>query len=103
MNTMLIIALQTNDNPVGVFAAKVCADYSVTVDGVTYGDWYLPSKHELTLLFYQKDNVGSFANNYYWSSTEFSSLTAWCQNFSNGISNNQNKSLPYTVRAIRSF
>ena len=103
MNTTLIIALQTNDNPTGSFAAKVCSDYSVTADGITYGDWYLPSKYELNLLFFQKDNVGNFANNYYWSSTEFSSLSAWCQNLSNGIQNNQDKSLPYVVRAIRAF
>jgi len=103
MNTTLIIALQTNDNPTGNFAAKVCSDYSVTADGITYGDWYLPSKYELNLLFFQKDNVGNFANNYYWSSTEFSSLSAWCQNLSNGVQSNQNKSLPYVVRAIRAF
>ncbi|MBE9510953.1 MAG: DUF1566 domain-containing protein [Bacteroidetes bacterium] len=103
MNTSLIIALQTTDNQVGNFAAKVCADYSVTVDGVTYGDWYLPSKHELDLLFNQKTIVGGFANDYYWSSTEFSSHSAWSQNFSIGFQYNLDKSLPYGVRAIRAF
>jgi hypothetical protein len=103
MNTTLIVAMQTEDNPIGNFAAKVCADYSVTVNNITYGDWYLPSKHELNLLFFQKDNVGIFTNNYYWSSTEFSSLSAWCQNLSNGVQSNQNKSLAYVVRAIRAF
>jgi len=103
MNTMLIIALLTNDNPMSNFAAKVCADYSMTSDGVTYGDWYLPSKFELDLLFDMKDIVGGFTNEYYWSSTEFSSVTAWCQNFSSGMQVNLNKSLPYSVRAIRKF
>jgi hypothetical protein len=32
MNTTLIITLQTNDNQAGNFAAKVCADYSVTAN-----------------------------------------------------------------------
>ncbi len=103
MNTTLIIALQTDNNPMGNFAAKLCADYSVTVDGVTYGDWYLPSKHELNLLFSQSSVVGGLNNNYYWSSTEFSSISAWCQNFNTGVQNNLNKSFPYGVRAIRAF
>jgi hypothetical protein len=103
MNTALIIALQTNDNEVGNFAAKVCADYSVIDNGVTYGDWYLPSKHELAILFYQKDLVGGFNSNTYWSSTELSSISAWCQSFSNGTFFNLNKSSLNGVRGIRAF
>lgn len=103
MNTVLIIAQQTNDNPMGNFAAKICADYSVTVNGITYGDWYLPSKSELALMYLQKELIGGLNNDYYWSSTEFSSVTAWSQNFSNGAQFNLTKSLPYGVRAIRAF
>jgi hypothetical protein len=103
MNTTLIIALQTEDNPMSSFAAKACADYSVTVNDITYGDWYLPSKYELNLLFFQKDNIGNFSNNYYWSSTEFSSVSAWCQNLSSGAQDNQSKSASYAIRAIRAF
>jgi hypothetical protein len=103
MNTELIIALQTADNPMGNFAAKVCADYSVTTAEVMYGDWYLPSKQELFLMYIHKDAIGNFRDDYYWSSTEFSSITAWSINFSNGTQFNLNKSLPYSVRAIRAF
>lgn len=104
MNTLLIISCQTNDNPMGNFAAKICADYSVTFNGVTFGDWYLPSKLELSLMYLQKDVIGGFKNGYYWSSTEFSSISAWSQNFSSsGEQFNLNKSIPYNVRAIRSF
>jgi len=103
MNTALIIALQTNDNPLGNFAAKVCADYSVTINGENYGDWYLPSRLELTYLFINKDVVGNFTNNFYWSSTEFSSISAWGQNMANGSFYNLKKSTPYAVRAIRAF
>ena len=31
----------------GSYAAEICADYSVTEGGVTYDDWFLPSKDEL--------------------------------------------------------
>ena len=103
MNTALIITILTHNNPMGNFAAKVCADFSVTDGGVTYGDWYLPSKDELNLLYLQKSVVGGFANDYYWSSTEFSSISAWAQNFLNGVQYNLNKSYPYSVRAIRAF
>jgi hypothetical protein len=103
MNTTLIIALQTNDNQIGNFAAKVCADYSVTVGGVTYGDWYLPSKYELNLLFLRKNDIGGFRANYYWSSTELSGISAWAQNFTSGLQYNLKKNLPYSVRAIRAF
>ncbi len=103
MNTMLIVAQQTADNPMSNFAAKACADYSVPYMGVTFGDWYLPSKYELALLFLNQDLIGGFYENYYWSSTEFSSISAWSQNFSTGVVTNLNKSLPFSVRPIRAF
>ena len=103
MNTILIIALQTNDNPYGNFAAKVCADYSVTVDNIKYGDWYLPSKYELGLLYNASTQIGGFEDNYYWSSTEFSSITAWGVDFAIGVHENLDKGKAYCVRAIRAF
>ena len=86
-------------------AATVCNEYSVTVDGVTYGDWYLPSKHELDLLYIERDTVGGFTSNYYWSSTEnVNKVFAWLQNFGNG---NQDYGFKYatyySVRAVRAF
>jgi len=104
MNTAIIIATQMGDNQNGNFAAKVCADYSVTVGGVTYGDWYLPSKYELNLLYQQKAVVGGFANSNYWNSSENDANTAWIENFSSGNQDNyQWKGYAYYVRAIRAF
>ena len=103
MNTTMIVATQMADNQTGNFAAKVCADYSVTVGGVTYGDWYLPSKYELNLLYLQKTAVGGFASAYYWSSGENGSHTAWLQTFANGSQTTSSKGSPYYVRAIRAF
>lgn len=103
MNTAMQVATQLGDNPNGNFAAKLCADYSVTIAGVTYGDWYLPSKYELNLLFAQKNIVGNFANQFYWSSTEYSSSEAWYQLFEFGNQFHNGKNYPVNVRAIRAF
>ena len=86
-NTAIIIA---NQGPVdgNTFAARLCNEYSVTVGGITYGDWYLPSKHELNLLYLQKTVVGGFAGYIYWSSTETVNSNAWSQFFYNGSQSN---------------
>jgi hypothetical protein len=103
MDTAIIIATQMADTTGGNFAAKVCADYSVTVGGITYGDWYLPSRYELNLLYEQKDVVGDFANYYYWSSSEASKLEAWHQFFANGAQEADPKNYEFQVRAVRAF
>jgi hypothetical protein len=103
MNTAMIVATQMSDNQTGNFAAKVCADYSVTVGGVIYGDWYLPSKYELNLLYLQKAVVGGFASADYWSSSEDNVYTAWGQYFANGNQNASNKGTTLYVRAVRAF
>jgi len=103
MNTVLIVATQIGDPGIENFAAKVCADYSVTDGGVTYGDWYLPSKYELNLLYGKKDLVGGFADSFYWSSTENDNTTAWGLIFTNGTQNFAIKSFTTFVRAVRAF
>ena len=109
-NTAIIIA---NQGPVdgAAFAATVCNEYSVTVGGTTYGDWYLPSKYELNLMYQnigQGDalglgNVGGFASSIYWSSTESASPNAWYQHFNDGLQFSGNKFGPNDVRAVRAF
>ncbi|MCX6313611.1 MAG: DUF1566 domain-containing protein [Sphingobacteriales bacterium] len=101
-NTAIIIA---NQGPVdgNAFAATVCNEYSVTVAGVTYGDWYLPSKHELNLLFINRVAVGGFSSNYYWSSSEGGFSSAWPQDFGNGFQVGNVKYATFYVRAVRAF
>jgi len=109
-STTIIIA---NQGPVDglPFAATVCNEYSTTVGGVTYGDWYLPSKYELNLMWENigqgnalgLGNVGGFANFAYWSSTENANNDAWRQDFGNGVQGNYLKSDAIYVRAIRAF
>ena len=88
-------------------AAEICLDFSIGV----YSDWYLPSKYELNLMYTNigqgnalgLGNVGGFANNYYWSSTEFDNFYAWYQRFSNGFQNYVTKYTTFYVRAVRAF
>ncbi len=104
MNTAMIVACQLADNQSGNFAAKLCADYSVMMGGVFYGDWYLPSRYELNLLYSQKSVVGGFTNGTYWSSTESDNTFVWVQDFTNGnAGNNFHKWNNIYVRAIRAF
>jgi len=85
-------------------AAYLCDQYTVTVNGVVYDDWYLPSKDELNEMYLQNNVLGIIDNGYgYWSSSGIDYVTAFSQEFMYGSSDyslkNQNKS----VRAIRSF
>lgn len=101
-NTSIIIANQGAIDG-NAFAATLCNEYSVTAGGVTYGDWYLPSKYEINLLYLQRLLVGGFANGGYWSSTEFNSTDAWPMDFASGTQNNDIKATSGYVRAIRAF
>ena len=101
-NTTIIIANQGSVDG-APFAATVCNEYTVTVGGVTYGDWYLPSKYEINLLYLQKAVVGGFSNNLYWTSSEVNDSVAWYDNFENGGQNLDFKNATHRVRAVRSF
>jgi hypothetical protein len=101
-NTAIIIASQGYGNG-DVYAARICNEYSVTENGVTYADWYLPSIKELQLLVNNQSYIPNFINNYYWSSTEVSQGLAY-NLYSNSITFLTNtKNNWYYVRAIRSF
>lgn len=107
MNTALIVSTQMGDNETGNFAAKVCIDYSVTANGIVYGDWYLPSKYESDLLYLQKDIVGGFSDADYWTSTEesFASSFAIHKYFGPGAQTfpSDVKYHAFKVRAVRAF
>jgi len=103
-NTERIIAYQMyNVNHITPFfpgnsAARLCAYYQ----GGGFGDWYLPSKYELNLMYLQKSTVGALNSNY-WSSTAQSHDFAWSQDFFGGSQSASNKYSSFYVRAIRAF
>ena len=68
-----------------------------------YSDWHLPSKDELSKLYYAKSAVGGFSDYFYWSSTEGSANYAWSQYFYDGSQYGDYKVDTLCVRAVRAF
>ena len=82
-------------------AAKMCNDYSVTINAITYDDWYLPSLNEASSLFTFTWSVGSLGS--YWTSTERGDVStqAWMNHDSSA--NTTIKTTSASVRAFRNF
>ncbi len=53
------------------------------------------------MLYKNREEIGGFANIYYWSSTENDNFNAWKQFFYNGNQNLFNKNVNVYVRAVR--
>ena len=71
-NTSLIIASNTESSPTD-YAALICSNYSVVSNGVTYNDWFLPSKDEMLKLYQNKNLIGGL----FYDSTNASSKSNW--------------------------
>ena len=103
-NTERIIMQQGAGN--GTYAAMVAAHYQFNGNGWGgYGDWYLPSKYELSILYQQRNTIGGFNSGWiFWSSTEADDKTAWSFDFVAGTQQADSKILTTRfIRAIRSF
>jgi hypothetical protein len=84
-------------------AANLADAYTVTVNGVVYGDWFLPSKGELNQMYVNKSAIGGFSTDFYWSSSESGDSYAWGQDFYSGIQSNYVKVYTFAVRPVRAF
>jgi hypothetical protein len=102
-NTTYIVNIQGEGN----YAAQLCNDYSITVDGIIYNDWFLPSILELSEMFkeLQNEGVSGFLNSSYWSSTELSTSmdSANVIRFWDGTWIGNPKDSLNCVRAVRAF
>jgi len=81
-------------------AANYCA--SLTAHG--HNDWYLPARDELTLLFNHREQIRGFNGEIgtkYWSSSEYTPIFSWSQNFNTGLQDQEVKSTALRVRCIR--
>ena len=112
-NTVIIIAAQVAIGDDGnTYAARICNELQITESGITYGDWYLPSKFELNLMYTNKATINTtasanggsnFSTGTYWSSTEYDSVNAWGQGFNSGNQFFFSKASSVDVRAVRAF
>ncbi len=95
-NTSSIVA-NCND----ISAAFRCSE----LDTLGFNDWYLPSKEELKGLYESLGKIGQgeLSSDYYWSSSENDSSSAWTIMFANGAAAILPKSVGYSICAIRSF
>ena len=86
-------------------AAVAARGYRPTVAGTTYTDWFLPSKDELNVLYFERATVGGFVDPHpqYWSSSEYVAGIAWHQDFLYGTQFTNGKFDAYYVRPIRAF
>ena len=82
-------------------AAKACFEYSTAQ--TAKGEWFLPSKDELNLLY---KNLGTrilATETWHWSSSQINVRYVWLQSFSDGVQGRGSKSSARSVRAIRAF
>jgi hypothetical protein len=107
-------------NTAAIIAAAACPGTTAASVAAAYGQgWFLPSKDELDLMWEHladpdgddsnsgpgdSHNVGGFASNAYWSSSQSGSANAFYQYFDDGVQgDDDNKNLTNGVRAVRAF
>ena len=100
-NTRAIV-LQGNTNT-STSAAALSDSYTVTIGGVVFDDWYLPSRLELTQLHSQRTVLTGFGSHNYWSSSAYNAFGVWIRDFSGTFEGGLDKSNTAYVRPIRSF
>lgn len=120
-NTRAIVAQGNSNRSYSV--SPIADSYTVTVSGVVYDDWYLPSKDELNQMCkWQRGvawtsdatvctggtlNSGPGASGFvatdYWSSSEYVSTMAFAQVFGDGTQRSSYKFNYLSIRPIRSF
>ena len=112
MNTAIILAAHIAIGDDGMtYAARICNNLKITEYGKSYGDWYLPSKEELYLIYQNRTLIeatavahgGDILTGYYWSSNEGSDISAYKVLLTSGAAYLESKYNPAKVRAVRSF
>ncbi len=89
------------------YAANLCFGYVPNDDDNIISSpadyWFLPSRAELAEMYnaLKLNGLGDFSDEYYWSSTEYTDLTAFALRFSDGNVTYSGKNERYRVRPIR--
>ncbi|WP_319501165.1 hypothetical protein [uncultured Draconibacterium sp.] len=94
MNTLLIITSVRGENT----AAKQCANLAITENGIQYGDWYLPSEHEVLLMYQNKSSINTtaLAN----GGTEFATSVPYGYTSSTEVSTNQYRRVDISTGSV---
>jgi len=120
-NTRAIIA-QGNTNT-ATSAAALTDSHTVTVSGVVYDDWFLPSKDELNQMckwvrgvawtsdatvctggtLNSGTGAAGFEGRVYWSSSEIAFASTWGHNFFHGSQSSFSKFGELYIRPVRAF
>jgi len=113
MNTAIIIAAHVAIGDDGsTYSARMCSELQITEGGKTYGDWYLPSRQELNLMYVNKATINAtavanggsvFGCCNFASSTEDDSNNALGLWMSNGQQESYAKQNSCYIRAVRAF
>ena len=103
-------AQNTKDIDTGCVTFGIAADRAINLDFGGQSDWFLPSRDELALILTDPNlfakQVGGFVADFYWSSSELDTDSAWGQIFSideMGGNTGGLKSYPTLFRPIRAF
>lgn len=88
-------------------AARYCHEKNRDMNGDGFIDasetkWYLPSQHELQMVWLSGDASFDVGVNY-WSSTEAGDNASWFMILSSGYTTNEGKIKPYQVRCVRTL
>lgn len=79
-------------------ASLLCSNSTVA----EFNDWRLPSKEELMTLYSNREYIGGFVNETYWSSSDYGGYR-YAVNFSNGILDYEEQQNLFHVRAVRTM
>ena len=94
-----------NSNTINISAScgsSSAAYYAYYLSTGGYSDWYLPSYTELQKIYSNKSSL-SIPNNYYWSSSQYNSNSAYLFYFGTGTFYSQAKNNYYYALPIRQF
>ena len=86
-------------------AANLADAYTATVNGVVYGDWFLPSKGELNQMYVNRIAIGGFLTSVpYLSSSESIGNSVWTQWLNDGTQiSYSSKGGNFYSRPVRAF
>jgi hypothetical protein len=96
----MIVAMCTSS------AAARADSYSTTVDGVTFSDWYLPSRAEISSAWNYRSLLSGFSTGDYWTTTENSSAggsESFVLNASTGAFSSLWQTSLARIRPVRQF